>query len=430
MKKIYFLIILIFSFRILTPFANAQQRSTSVTVYNTNLALVEEIRPVDSTHGEKVIRWKNVPAKIDPTSVHVRWLGGYTNEILEQNFEYDLVDIGKLFQKYIDRVVELHLKDQSVLKGKLLGVGGALILETPEKNIVAVKSNEIVRYQFPELPEGLITQPTLIWLLKKPVTRKRTLQVEYLTSGMSWHAEYVGMLSQNENRLDVSGWVSLENHSGALFKDTKLKLIAGQPHRAARRVPRGYGRRLAKAAVEAIPSRFSERAAFEYHLYNLKGRTTLKQNETKQIPLFSPKPVQFKKIYKFDGQRWGKKVKVFIRFQNSEKEGVGRPLPAGKFRIYQKDTKESAIFLGEDWIDHTSKGGTVTLEVGNAFDIHCKRTRIKVEKIGRNVKEETYQIEIRNFKDNLIVVDAIEHLNYAPRGEWKIVKASQPYNQT
>ncbi|NOY78744.1 MAG: DUF4139 domain-containing protein [Calditrichaeota bacterium] len=430
MKKIAIIGVFLVLWLPVTGQAGSGKKSVSVTVYSNNLALVEEIRPVLPTGGETLVRWENVPTQIDPTSVHLHWLGGYRNAILEQNFEYDLVNVRKLFRKYIDQTVQLKLKDQSTLSGRLLSAGESVILETQDKSIVSVRNDEIVQYTFRELPEGLITRPTLIWTLEKPVTKKQLMQVEYLTSGMSWHAEYVGVLSGKGNRLDVSGWASLENHSGAAFAGAALKLVAGQPHRVSGRRPMAYENRLMKTTVQAAVPRFSERAAFEYHLYNLKGKTTLKQNETKQIPLFGSKQVKFQKIYKFDGARWGKVVKVFLRFRNTKTEGIGQPLPAGKFRIYQKDGPRSSIFLGEDWIDHTPKGEMVTLNVGNAFDIRGTRTQTRVKRVAKRVREESYLMEIRNFKDQPVTVDVIEHLNYrAPQSQWTIRKSSRKFEK-
>ncbi len=430
MKKIAVSIVSLFLMASVAGLAGADEKSVSVTVYNTNLALVEETRPVLPTGSDALVRWENVPTQIDPTSVHLHWLGGYRNAILEQNYEYDLVNVQKLFRKYIDQTVQLKLKDQSALSGRLLSAGESIVLETPDKSIVSVRNDEIVQYEFRELPEGLITRPTLIWTLQKPVAKKQWMQVEYLTSGMNWHAEYVGVLSQKEDRLDVSGWVSLENQSGATFNRAALKLVAGQPHRVSQRMPFAYENRLAKATVQAAVPRFSERAAFEYHLYNLKGKTSLKQNETKQIPLFGSKRVKFQKIYKFDGKRWGKVVKVFLRFHNTKGEGIGQPLPAGKFRIYQKDGPQSSIFLGEDQISHTPKDETVTLEVGNAFDVRGKRIQTGVKKVAKRKGEESYLLDIRNFKDQPVTVEAVEHLNYlAPKSQWTILKSSMKFEK-
>jgi len=430
MKKITIMIVCFFLIAPVAALAGVGKKSVSVTVYNSNLALVEETRPVFPSGKEALVRWENVPTQIDPTSVHLHWLGGYRNAILEQNFEYDLVNVQKLFRKYIDQTVQLKLKDQSVLSGRLLSAGESIVLETSDKSIVSVQSGGIVQYKFRELPEGLITRPTLIWTLEKPVAKKQLMQVEYLTSGMNWHAEYVGVLSEKEDRLDVSGWVSLENHSGATFNRAASKLVAGQPHRVSVRMPVAYENRLAKATVQAAVPRFSERAAFEYHLYNLKGKTTLKQNETKQIPLFGSKQVKFQKIYKFDGERWGKAVKVFLRFRNTQKEGIGQPLPAGKFRIYQKNSPQSSIFLGEDRINHTPKEETVTLEVGNAFDVSGKRIQTAVKKVAKRKRQESYLVDIRNFKDQPVTVEAIEHLNYlAQRSQWEILKSSREFEK-
>jgi hypothetical protein len=215
-----------------------------------------------------------------------------------------------------------------------------------------------------------------------------------------------------------------------MYKNAELKLVAGEPNRVYGRQPARFGAQLAKAVPVAEAERFSERAAFEYHLYSLNGRTTLNQNQTKQIPLFSSREVRFQKRYLFDGQRWGKAVRVFLQFRNNKKEGIGKPLPAGKFRIYQKDGPESSIFLGEDWISHTPVEETVKLHVGNAFDIRGKRTQVKVRHIAKRVREELYRIEIKNFKNVPVAVEIVEHCTYrAPESQWEITKASAKYEK-
>ncbi len=408
----------------------AQSQKIAVTVYNQDLALVEEVRTISPTGRSAILTWKNVPARIDPTSVHVKWLQGAKSAILEQNFEYDLINATKLFRKYVGKNVGFRLKNQTELTGKLLAVGQFVVLQTADGKIVTVNPDQIVQYTFPELPEGLILRPALHWILRNPLKRSATIRVDYLTSGMNWHAEYVGVLSRDEKTLEVSGWASIENQSGTAYKNAELKLVAGQPNRVYGRKPSRYGMQLTKAMPVAEAERFSERAAFEYHLYNLNGRTTLLQNQTKQIPLFKPKAVTFHKKFVFDGQRWGKAIRVFLTFRNSPQEGIGKPLPAGKFRIYEKDSPESSIFLGEDWVNHTPVEETVTLHVGNAFDIRGKRTQTATKKIAKRALEESYSIEIKNFKDAAITVEAIEHLNYqAPRSQWEIVRASQKYSQ-
>ena len=403
----------------------AQEKSVSVTVYNQNLALVREVRPLEFKKGKNEIKFTEVAAFIDPTSVHFKALN--TPEqvaILEQNYQYDLVSSEKLLQKYIDQVIELQTKQGEVYSGQLLSFDGTgLTLKQKNGGIKIVSRPEVRDISFPSLPEGLITRPTLVWLLDSDFSGKQPAEVSYLTTGINWHSEYVAVADQKDQNLELAGWVSIENNSGATYPEAKLKLIAGDIHRA-----EAERRMLAMdgmvTAEKAAPS-FEEKAFFEYHLYTLTRPATVKDKEIKQISLFPNTTVKVQKKFIYDGAYYGKKVRVNIEFENSAKAGLGMPLPKGKIRVYKEDTDKSLEFIGEDLIDHTPKDERVRVYLGNAFDIVGERKQTNYERISDRVDRYSFEIAVRNHKTEAAEIVIVEHFY----GDWEITKTDTPFNQ-
>ncbi len=406
--------------------AFAQESKVAITIYNQNLGLVKDQRVLEFRKGENEVKFTEVATQIDPTSVHFKSLDSPEKVvILEQNYRYDLVSSDKILEKYIDKKIEIKAKDEKTYRGELLSFStGSLTLREEEGGIRIVSRAEVLDLYFPSLPEGLITRPTLVWLLDSDVSGKNKTEVSYLTKGINWHAEYVGVVDKDDRNLEISGWVSIDNKSGATYKDAKVKLIAGEIHRVEERRPFPV---LAKgidlAAERAVP--FEEKPFFEYHLYTLKRPSTLKDNEIKQITLFPNRRVLVDKVFVYDGARDAKKVKVNLEFENSEKQGLGMPLPKGKLRVYKEDVDRSLEFVGEDLIDHTPKDEKVRVYLGDAFDIVGERKRIDYKKISEDVWEESYQIKMRNHKEEKIEVTVVEHLYFYT--DWKITEANFDY---
>jgi hypothetical protein len=397
-----------------------------LTVYNQDFALVREIRPIQLPKGTETIRFKDVAARIDPTSVRFKSLTAPDQvAILEQNFEYDLVSSLKLLQKYVDEKIRLLAKEERFYEGTLLNAADDLVLQDASGQIRIIKGKEIQILEFPQLPEGLITRPTLVWLLDSQRSGKHDVEVSYLTDGINWHAEYVAAVNEEDTRLELGGWVSLDNRSGATYRDAKLKLVAGDVHRVkpSPMVPE-YVMRDATMAAKGVPQ-FEEKAFFEYHLYTLTRPATVKDNQIKQLTLFPDADVGVEKILLYDGIREGTKVKVNLEFENSKKDGLGIPLPQGKLRVYKRDQDQSLEFVGEDLIDHTPKDEKVRVFLGNAFDVVGERRQTELKKITDRSREETYEIKLRNHKENAIEVLAIEHL----WGDWKITQSTHEYRK-
>jgi len=397
----------------------AQNGEVRLTIYHDNLALVHEMRDLELPKPVGLCTFRDVAANIDPTSVHFRSLSNAEAvRVLEQNFEYDLVNANKIFERYLDKNVRVLTKQGKSFEGRLLSAAGNVVLQAADNSIQILSANEIVTTELPELPEGLITRPTLVWLVENKGPVKQRVEVSYLTTGMSWHAEYVGILDAKDQNLDLGGWVSIDNRSGVTFPEAQLLLVAGSIHRAQR-----PGRVLRKARetvtlAEAAPS-FQEKEFFEYHLYTLTRPATLKDRQQKQIELFPATRTPIKKEYTYDGARDSKKVKVTIQFQNREKDGLGMALPAGKVRLY-KPEGEAQVLVGEDFLDHTPRDEEVRLDVGDAFDVVGERTRVSFRQLGNRANEEEIKIEIRNHKKETITVNIVEHFS----GDWTIKQES------
>jgi hypothetical protein len=407
----------------------------SVTVYNQDLGLIKDVRELEFQKGRSIIKFTEVASLIDPTSVHFKPVNPSDMvSILEQNYQYDLVSSTKILQKYLDEEIELFTLSEGQggegksFKGKLLSYSNDNVtLQESNGAIRIVRLDEVRDLYFPTLPEGLITKPTLVWLLDSQVSGKKKAEVSYLTSGINWHAEYVAVVDQRDENLELAGWVSIDNRSGATYQDAKVKLIAGEVHRVTEerglpRMAKGFAMEMASVAPQ-----FEEKAFFEYHLYTLLRPATIKDSEIKQVSLFPSTEVQVKKIYTYDGAKYDTKVRVELEFKNSEAAGLGMPLPQGKIRVYKEDVDKALEFVGEDKIDHTPKDEKVRVFLGNAFDIVGERQKIDFKKISDDITDETYQIKLRNHKEEPVDVVVVEHLwSYT---QWEIRESTLPYEK-
>lgn len=396
----------------------AQDSNVSTTVYNNNLALVKDVRLMSLDKGIQEVKFKAVAAEIDPTSVHIKSISAPNKlAVLEQNYEYDLVDVNKLLEKYVDQEIKVYTKDKVYIGILLSAQRNDIMLREADGSVRVINRAAMLNLEFPSLPEGLITRPTLVWLLDNKKAGKHKIEVSYLTSGMNWHAEYVAVSKANDKQLEISGWVSIDNKSGATYKNAKLKLVAGDVHRVkSPRLKRLYRKATIDAEAAAAPQ-FEEKSFFEYHLYTLQRRATLKHNQIKQISLFPAALSDAQKIYIYDGARDDKKVRVNLEFKNSKQYGLGMPLPKGKIRVYKEDEADKSLeFIGEDQIEHTPKDEKVRVFLGNAFDIVGERKQQEYKKLGKDAREETWQIKLRNHKDEPIRVTVIEHAY----GDWEI----------
>ncbi len=404
-------------------FAHLTAQEVAITVYNQNRALVREMRSFTLESGTSTISFTNVAARIDPTSVHFKSITAPDKlNILEQNFEYDLVSSYKIMEKYVDQEIRLVTKEGEIFSGQLLSASQSdIILKNKDGGIQIVRGDQVQHFDFPNLPEGLVTRPTLVWMVDNQGPKQQKTEVSYLTDGVDWHAEYVAVTDAQDKNIDLSGWVSVNNQSGTTYENAKLKLVAGDVHRAEpeKRVMRDV---VSQVKTAAAPQ-FEEKAFFEYHLYTLQRKTTLKNNQTKQVSLFPPARAKAQKVFLYDGSRYGKKVRVNLEFQNKKSDGLGLPLPEGKIRVYKGDVDGALEFIGEDRIEHTPVDEKVRVYLGNAFDIVGERTEKSQNKISKRSWEQEIEISLRNHKKEAVDIVVVEHL----WGDWTIQESSHPY---
>ncbi len=417
MKTLLILVLLVGSVLAADP-------QVAVTIYNDNLALVRQVGEIRFDAGVQEYKFVDVAAQIDPTSVHFKSLTDATAiSLLEQNYEYDLVGTDRLLQKYIDQNVTISIREGSTENGRLLSaIGGDVVLQLDNGQIRAVKSSALESVIFPDLPDGLITRPTLVWLVNATKAGSHKTEVSYLTGGINWHAEYVAVVNDKDTELDLAGWVSVENNSGATYKNAKLKLVAGDVNRVQEAPVYPMRKQMYAMAVADEAAGFEEKEFFEYHLYTLQRPATIKDKQVKQVSLFDPQTTNVQKVYSFDGARNGKKVNVTLEFDNKKENGLGMPLPKGKVRVYKNDADGSQEFIGEDAIDHTPKDETVRLTMGNAFDVVGERVVTDTQKISKRSTQQKVEITLRNHKNEKINVTVIEHW----WGDWKLVGTTPP----
>jgi hypothetical protein len=403
----------------------AAHAAVQITIYNDNLALVKDTRNLDFQRGRFALSFTDVASAIDPTSVAFT----VTERpdavtLLEQNYRYDLVSAEKVLEKFLDRPIQIITRQDKLHEGTLMSVDpNALTLQLADGGIRIVNREQIADLSLSKLPEGLITRPTLVWLLDSDVDGSLPAEVRYLTRKINWHAEYVATVNADESQLELAGWVSIDNKTGATYEDASIKLIAGDVHMVQeRKMPRPE---LAMRSMAAPEAGFQEKEFFEYHMYTLARPSTLRDNEIKQLALFDPARVSAKKVFTYNGQRDDKKVRVTMEFENAESAGLGIPLPKGKIRVMKADTDGSLEFVGEDQIDHTPKDEKVRVYLGNAFDVVGERKVMEHRRITDHISEDDIEVSLRNHKSSDITVVVEERL----WGDWTILNSSHEYRK-
>ena len=403
-------------------------------------AIVRHDRPYDIGKGTSTLRVTDVAALIDPTTVTFASRDVPATRVLEQSFQFDLVSQARLLQRFLGRRITVEQprgEHVDLVEGVLLGIGDGLTLQTDDGAVQAIRSYGNIR--FPQLPGGLITKPTLEWQLHSPSAGTQQTRVAYETAGMTWWADYNIIYDESRScAMDLSGWVSIINQSGAGYEQAKLKLIAGDVNRAKPQAPvrRDAVYKMAMAEEAAAP--FTEKAFFEYHLYTLERPAALPDRSTKQLQLFpTARGVKCRKElvyaptlsmpfygYQQLDREYGRNphanVDVYLEFLNSEDNGMGMPLPAGRIRVMQQDPADDSMeFIGEDVIGHTPRNEKVLIQMGEAFDVvgERKQTDFRVDTRTRNLWE-SFEIRLRNHKEEEVTVVVPENLYRM--ANWKI----------
>jgi hypothetical protein len=416
------------------------QIDLSVTVYNSNIALVRDVRRLQLPSGVFNLEFRDIAATINPATVHFRSLTEPERVgVLEQNYEYDLLEPDKLLKKYVG-------KDVTLVRPRRDGSAGEELITA---HLVSYNSgpvwrigNEIVtglhpdHVRFPELPDNLHATPTLIWSLQNSGAPAHRVEAAYLARSLSWTADYVLTVARNDTAADLDGWVTLQNGSGTLFRNASLQLVAGDLNRVRQELAKdGLGQAAGRGGL-AAPA-MTQEAFSDYHLYTVGRKTSINNNETKQISMLTGTGVPVRKRYVVNGQshyyRSGfpgaalkDQVQVFYQFRNEQRGGLGMPMPAGVVRVYQADSRGGVQFVGEDRIGHTPKDETLNIRIGSAFDVVAERKQIDFEKIAANVYEMEYEITLRNHKNAPVSVEVNEPIG----GTWRMLRSTHEATKT
>jgi hypothetical protein len=420
------------------------QQSVAVTIYNEDLALVKDTRSVVLDAGVNRLALRDVSARLRAETAQLRSLSHPgVFDVLEQNFDFDLLTPAKLLEKYVGRnvrVVKTHPTTgaETVETALVLAAANGVVLKIGDR----IETGAPGRIVFDGVPANLRDRPTLVTELQNKRPGPQSLELSYLTGGLSWHADYVAELNADDSTLDLNGWITLTNRSGTAFPNAKLQLVAGDVNRVREEF------RLAKSAdmVAAAPlagraQAVSQEALFEYHLYTLGRPTTLADNQTKQVALLGATAVPVKKellilgsdhYYRGAAGEIGKKLKagVYVEFSNRESSHLGMPFPKGVVRVYKRDGAGNAQFVGEDHIDHTPKNEKIRLKLGEAFDVTAdkKQTDFRRREPTNNasyVYESAYEIVVRNAKSE----SGEGHRARARAGDWTMLQQSQPHKK-
>ncbi|MFC1735369.1 DUF4139 domain-containing protein [Candidatus Hydrogenedentota bacterium] len=414
------------------------QESIAVTVYNNGLGLVREVRNLKLPKGVNELRFMDVAQQIDATSVHIKSLTAPDRlSVLEQNYEYDLLNPNKLLDKYVGKQVKLLYRnpytDKEELKtadflsnnnGRIFRIGDEIHMNPNYKVIL------------PEIPENLIAKPTLVWMLDNDLKGSQKIEASYLTNGMSWRADYVVVLDKSDKLADLSGWVTITNNSGGTFRDANLKLVAGDVQRVQPEREMHYPVGGVMGVPATVAPAFVEESFFEYHLYTLQRPSTVKDKQTKQISLLEAAGIPVKKLLIFRGHqnlyrnRMGgpmtnQKVGTFLEIENKEENNLGMPLPKGRVRAYKADKSGSLQFIGEDNIDHTPKNEKIKIKMGESFDVVAERKQMDWKKMWGDTYESEWEISLRNHKAEDVEVIVEEPV----AGDWKVLKSSHQYKK-
>jgi hypothetical protein len=422
------------------------QKGIAITVYNSNIGLVKDTRTLRLPRGAAQVRFMDVAQQINPATVHIKSLTAPNAlEVIEQNYEYDLLNPAKLLDKYVGREVTLVLRSFENNSEKLTPTRATLLSNNSGQvwqmgNQIVINPTNIVETRFDQLPSDLIAKPTLVWSLNNTGGDNHRVEASYLTNGIGWRADYVVVVNQNDTRADLNGWVTLNNNTGTTFRNAELKLVAGDVNRVREEAEQfAVKARRADAAVAAAPvPQFQEQSFFEYHLYTLQRPATIKNNETKQINLLSAANFNVKKELVVNGQQYyyqgynnpgepvKEKVGVYVEFKNSKENNLGQPLPAGVVRVYKADQSNAQQFIGENRIEHTPKDEQIRIKLGDAFDVVAERKQVDYKTISRRIFEYAYEIRIRNHKEEAVNVIVNEPIG----GDWEIINSSFPAEKT
>jgi hypothetical protein len=419
------------------------QTDLAVTVYNSNIALIRDVRQLQLPTGNFRLKFEDIAATVNPATVHFRSLNEPEKvSVVEQNYEYDLLEPAKLLNKYVGKEVTLvrsymenNTTKREEIKATLLANNNGPVWKIGNDIVTGLYGES---YRFPEVPANLYDRPTLLMSLENSGSHKQNIEASYLANNLSWNADYVLTVGREDKAADLDGWVTVVNNSGTAFHNAKLQLVAGDLNRIPEPARYKAMDAMAAAPVNGRVQQFQQENFSEYHLYSLGRRTSVEDKETKQISLLQGSGVPVEKLFVVNGQNFYYRnaqnpgsplkdpVQVFYKFKNEERAGLGIPLPAGNVRVYQKDSKGGILFIGEDRIEHTPKDEFITIKIGNAFDVVAERRQTDFKKIADRVYEMAFEITLRNHKDAPVTVQVNEPIG----GDWDILSSTYDAKKT
>jgi hypothetical protein len=422
----------------------ADQKEVAVTIYNENLALVKDWRTIVLPAGESVLAFREVSGMIRPETALLQSSSGQNGlVVIEQNFDFDLLTPEKLLEKYVGRtigVVKTHptTGEETVEDAIVLSSNNGIVLRVEDRIETGLSGGRLI---FPDVTQNLRDKPTLVMQLASEKAAPRDIELSYLTGGLSWKADYVAELNNDESRLNLLGWVTLTNTSGTSYKNAKLQLVAGDVHQVQPVFEKRFREQAVDVAYEAATPRMTQESLLDYHLYSLVRPTNIMENQTKQVSLLQADKISSIKEYLLKGQDYyyrnisgdlGSKIKVaiYLSFENTKQENLGLPLPKGIVRVYKKDSSGAVQFVGEDRIDHTPENETVRLMLGYAFDITADRKQTDFKKLAgfgeyNYVFESSYRLELKNGKDEETLVRVVEPMP----GDWQIISENHTHKK-
>ena len=432
-----------------TPLAAPQNGTTTLddqaelalTVYNSNIALVRDVRNITLARGQSDLHFMDIAATVNPATVHFRSLTEPTRvSVIEQNYEYDLLEPEKLLKKYVGKDVTL-VRSRTVggstreeeVTARLLSYNNAPVWQINGEIVTGLHADHI---RFPELPGNLYSRPTLIWTLDNGGGGRHRVEASYLATDLAWNADYVLTVARDDKNADLDGWVTLQNGSGTGFKNASLQLVAGDLNRVRQQMNAMMDEMKSRRAEAAAP--MAQEAFSDYHLYTLGHKTSINNAETKQVAMLNATGFPVIKRYVVNGQNFYYRnpyspsaplkddVQVFYQLKNETTAGLGMPMPMGTVRVYQADSKGGLQFVGEDHINHTPKDEIINLKIGNAFDVVCERKQTDFQKIATNVYEMEFEITLRNHKAIPVTVEVNEPVG----GTWQILRSTYNYTKT
>lgn len=421
----------------------ADQQEVAVTIYNENLALVKDQRRVQLDGGRLALAFRDVSARMRPETALLRSISAPGSfSVLEQNFDFDLLTPQKMLEKYVGQTVNVVRTNpatgvETTEVATVLSANNGVVLRIGQRIETGIPG----RLVFGDVPANLRDRPTLVMALDNKGAQQQEVELSYLTSGLGWKADYVVELNATDDKLDMSGWVTLTNTSGATYRNARLQLVAGDVNQVQPEMQRSRGMVMAAPAMAKAATDMAEESLFEYHLYTLPRPTTIAENQTKQVSLLTASGVPARKELLLRGNDYyyqsavgelGQKMKVavFMEFDNKESARLGLPLPKGVVRVYKKDSAGNAQFIGEDRMDHTPKNETVRLKLGEAFDVTADKKQTDFKKLGgagkfNYVFESAYQLVLKNAKKEAVTVTVQEPMP----GDWQILSASHTHTK-